>query len=784
MSSNPTQPDLTKTENIPLYSCMILRSYIEYLNLHHPEVDVDSILDYSDITRYQLDDQGHWFSQRQVDLLQEALIQKTGDPNIAREVGRYASTSKAWGIMKQYMLGFITPVTAYMMLEKLYARMSRACDIHVKKLKRNKVEVVVTPKPNVEENLYQCENRWGAFEGMTKPFTKKLAIIEHPTCIHKGGDCCRYIITWEKSPAFMWRQIRSYTIPVGIILFFMLFFSLPRTYWLISMLSCALLVFAVSFYSEYREKREIVVDLESQGYLASSLLSQTDIRYNNALLIQELGQAFSSILDIDKLLKFTMNTLGKRLDFDRGMIMLSNKERTRLVYTAGYGYKQTGEELLKQTEFHLDKPQSKGQFVLAFKEQKPFLINDIEAVEKDFSKRSLEFAKKMGVQSFICVPIVYEKDSKGILTVDNVHSKRALTQSDMSLLLGIANQIGISINNAKSYGKIRESEERFRTLSSNAPDIIYTLGMEGLFTYVNPAWERILGHKKEEVIGRHFINFIREEGNENTGRLIKTIEKHKKIIKDVNIVMISKDGRERLFTMNNAPNFDLEGNATGIVGTLKDITDLKHSEIELKKSFERLQMAMNSTINAMSMITESRDPYTAGHQKRVADLATAIAEEMDLPEERINIIHMASLIHDIGKIHIPAEILVKPGKLSEIEFNMIKTHPEIGYNILKTVEFTPPIAEIVLQHHERLDGSGYPKGITGNEIILEARIIAVADVVEAMASHRPYRASRGIDEALKEISQFKGVSYDPDVVNACLRLFEEKGFEFKQDWGT
>ncbi|MEA1936349.1 MAG: HD-GYP domain-containing protein, partial [Thermodesulfobacteriota bacterium] len=230
-----------------------------------------------------------------------------------------------------------------------------------------------------------------------------------------------------------------------------------------------------------------------------------------------------------------------------------------------------------------------------------------------------------------------------------------------------------------------------------------------------------------------------------------------------------------------APNFDLDGNATGIVGTLKDITELKHSEIELKKSLEKLQMAMNSTIDAMSMITESRDPYTAGHQKRVADLAIAIAEEMDLSEERINIIHMASLIHDIGKIQIPAEILVKPGKLSEIEFSMIKSHPEIGYNILKTVEFTPPIAEIVLQHHERLDGSGYPKGITGNEILLESRIIAVADVVEAMASHRPYRPSLGINNALEEITRSRGICYDPDVVNACLRIFKEKGFEFKQD---
>ncbi|MEA1935736.1 MAG: AraC family transcriptional regulator ligand-binding domain-containing protein, partial [Thermodesulfobacteriota bacterium] len=276
-------------ENIPLYSGMIVKNYMEYVNLHHPEVDIDSILDYSGITRYQIDDQGHWFSQQQVDLFQEALIQKTGDPNIARKVGRQVNTSRAWGVMKQIMLGFITPVTAYMMIEKLYPRLSRACDTHVKKLKGNKVEVVVTPKPNVEEKPYQCENRWGTFEGMIKPFTKKLATVEHPTCIHKGGDCCRYIVTWEKSQAFMWRQIRSYTIPVGIILFFMLFFTLftlPRTYWLISMLSYTLLLAVVSFYSEYREKKELVLDIESQGYLASSLLSQTDINYNNALLVQ------------------------------------------------------------------------------------------------------------------------------------------------------------------------------------------------------------------------------------------------------------------------------------------------------------------------------------------------------------------------------------------------------------------------------------------------------------------------------------------------------------------
>ncbi len=565
-----------------MYNSRTTKNYTEYLKRYYPEVDIDSILHDAGITGYQLDDQGHWFSQQQVDLFQKAVVQRTGNPDIAREVGRYGTSSKAIGAILPYIKGFITPVTAYMMLERLYLLLSRACTIHVKKFKHNKVEVIVKPKPNVDEKPYQCKNRWGAFEGMTKPFSNKLATVEHPTCIHKGGDCCRYIITWEKSPAFMWRQIRSYAIPIGIAVYLTLFFALPGRYWLISMLSCTLLVVSVSLYSEYREKKELLVDLENQGYLASSLLDQTEISYNNALLSKELGQAFSSILDIDELFKVTMKTIEKRLDFDRGMIMLANKEMTRLVYTAGFGYKPTEEEFLKQAEFRLDNPESKGQFVLAFKRQKSFLISDIKEAEKDLSKKSLEFAKRMGALSFICVPIVYEGCSEGILAVDNVQSKRKLTESDMSLLTGIATQIAISINNAKAYEKVRESEERFRALSDNAPDIIYTLGIDGLFTYVNPAWGKILGHKKKEVIGKYFTDFVKEDGNANFGSFLNGIKHNKKRIKNANVVISNKDGYEQIFTMNNASNFDSEGNMTGFVGTLKDITRQRNLEAQLR----------------------------------------------------------------------------------------------------------------------------------------------------------------------------------------------------------
>lgn len=199
---------------------------------------------------------------------------------------------------------------------------------------------------------------------------------------------------------------------------------------------------------------------------------------------------------------------------------------------------------------------------------------------------------------------------------------------------------------------------------------------------------------------------------------------------------------------------------------------------ELQESMEKLRKALEGSVRSIALTVEMRDPYTAGHQLRVADLASAIAKEMELSEDQVEGLRMASMIHDIGKISIPAEILSKPGPITDIEFDLIKAHAQTGYDILKTIEFPWPIDRIVLQHHERTNGSGYPLGLSSEDIILEARILGVADVVEAMASHRPYRPALGIDKALEEISKNKGVLYDPVVVEACLRLFEEKGFDF------
>jgi putative nucleotidyltransferase with HDIG domain len=203
----------------------------------------------------------------------------------------------------------------------------------------------------------------------------------------------------------------------------------------------------------------------------------------------------------------------------------------------------------------------------------------------------------------------------------------------------------------------------------------------------------------------------------------------------------------------------------------------KTVEEKLRESQVRLQRTIEVTIQALSTTIEMRDPYTAGHQRRVAALASAIAEEMGFTKEKVDNIHIAGVIHDIGKIYIPVEILTRPGKLSEYEVNIIKAHPQYGYDIMIETEVPEPIAEIVHQHHERVDGSGYPEGKKGEEILLESKILSVADVVEAMSSHRPYRPALGIDVALDEIKNHKGIYYDPGVADACLGLFEKKGYE-------
>ncbi|MBN1843854.1 MAG: HD-GYP domain-containing protein [Deltaproteobacteria bacterium] len=306
--------------------------------------------------------------------------------------------------------------------------------------------------------------------------------------------------------------------------------------------------------------------------------------------------------------------------------------------------------------------------------------------------------------------------------------------------------------------ELRVSEARFRNIIEKNADGIVIADKNGAVQFVNRAAEALFSRKAEELVGGLFgfpivsgetaeIEIIRNKGGTRT----------------VEMRVVETKWKDEIAHLTS----------------LRDITGKKLGQEKLKRTLANLRKAMRGTIQLLVLAVEKRDPYTAGHQRRVADLARAIATEMGLSAEQIDGIRMAGVIHDVGKISIPAEILSKPTRLTDIEFSLIKTHSQVGYDMLKTVEFPWPIAPTVLQHHERMDGSGYPQGLSGKSIILEARIMGVSDVVEAMASHRPYRQALGINVALEEISKNRGVLYDAKAVDACLKLFKEKRFRFK-----
>jgi len=327
----------------------------------------------------------------------------------------------------------------------------------------------------------------------------------------------------------------------------------------------------------------------------------------------------------------------------------------------------------------------------------------------------------------------------------------------------------------------RAEVEEMKILESSILDAIphAVIGLENRrIVFANNSVENVFGWKPGEIIGKLTRIFYRsdEAYEEIARRVYPVLEKQNTHIEEFSCVR--KDGTEIVCMVNTSKVGDILKDKR-IVVVYEDISERKRAQGELKLSFERVQKRLEETVNALASMTEKRDPYTAGHQQRVAQLAGAIAREMKLSEERIEGILVAATLHDIGKIYEPSEILSKPGILTEIEFLMMKVHPQIGYDILKNIEFPWPVATIVLQHHEKLDGSGYPQGLSNGAILLEARILAVADVVEAMASHRPYRAALGIESALKEISENRGTLYDTDAVDSCLRLFKEQRFEFK-----
>jgi len=378
---------------------------------------------------------------------------------------------------------------------------------------------------------------------------------------------------------------------------------------------------------------------------------------------------------------------------------------------------------------------------------------------------------KEGLRAVAVIPLCNETEVIGCINVGS-HTLDFVPYSVRAVLESFGSLIASVIARIRAETCQRESERKYRLLAENLKDVVLTISKEGRVSYCSPAITEFGGYRAEEELGEHIGKYFA-----NPEELSVAVELIKRSIGEqktaaLEFLYLPKSGEPIPVEVTGKPLVE-NGQVVALQCVMRDITERRRWEEEIKESFEKLQITVAETVKALAATAEKRDPYTAGHQQRVARLACAVAHKLGLPDYRIDGIRVAAMVHDIGKICTPIEILNKPGALSELEMSMIKAHPEVAYDILHSIPFPWPVAQVAVQHHERLDGSGYPNRLKGEDILLEAKIVAVADVVEAMITHRPFRPARTMGEAQAEISGNRGKLYDEAVVDACLGFFED-----------
>ncbi|MDI9570251.1 MAG: PAS domain S-box protein [Pseudomonadota bacterium] len=640
----------------PLYNSRIVKSYFEYIRKHHPDVDAASIFRQAGVESYQLEDEGYWLTQAQVNRLHEIFAETLNEPAIARKVGQYMPFSKASSTVTQFMLGFLTPAAAYMVIPRVYRLMSRALKIEARQVGDQHVELTAIQNPGVNERPFQCENRLGILEGIAKVFTGKDARIEHDSCMHKSGNRCVYQIYWEEAPSLLWKRIVRYGALLTALAGPVLILTLPALPGVAATLAMLLVITAMSSYQFFLEREEIKKIVENQSVVARDLIDEINVRYNNAVLVQEISQTLASILDTDRLLELTLAKIEKRMDFNRGLIMLTDRERTRLVYRAGFGYTEEEREALQNKAYLLVEGRETEPFITSFLRQKAFLVNNPRELEKSADPESMDFLRRMGVKSFICVPIIYEGQARGILTVENKRSRRQMQQSDLSLLSGIALQIGGSIHSSETYELVRKSEERFRALIHNLSDVISLVDAQGRFTYNSPAAERIFGYTAAELAGKSSLSFIHPEDVPRAAKEFAALAEGTHSGNPVQIRFLRADGAWRSLEALGG-NFLEHPGINSLVITSRDITERIEAERELRESEAKLQAVFNE-IGAGIVIVD-RETKTILEANRTA------IEMTGLPQGKIIGRHCRDLFRPTELDGCPVEVLGWTGEQRE-----------------------------------------------------------------------------------------------------------------------
>ncbi len=575
----------------PLYNSRIIKTYIDFLQLKYPDADIHAILSAAGMAQHEVEDAAHWFNQIQVDRFHAETVKATGNLNIARKAGQHILSTQDFGPVKQLALGLFNLESVFLLMNKLYPLVTRGALVSAKKLGPCKTEIIATPAPGVDEKSYQCDNRIGSFEALAALFTDKFADVEHPECYHQGSPHCRYIITWENPPSHNWRKFCRILTWSGIAMILPISFFLPHPLGAWSLTGWFFVALLLAYKAERTARSELAQSLKMHGENARQQLDESNIRYNNALLVQEIGLATSSIFDIDALMYRMAWLMRKRMNYDRGLIMLASPDQTRLIYSAGYGYTPEQKQKLQQISFNILKSDSKGLFTRTYQDQRPILSDNVPKMAKAFSAKSRQLVEELEVQSMICVPIVYKKTSLGILAVDNVESKNPFTESDLNLLKGIASQMAVCIINAQSYQKLHASERRYRQSLESIEEGYFEVDRTGKFTFVNNAMCRITGYSRRELLSLNNRAYADSDTAKKMYKIFNQVYLTGNPVKMATFEVKGKNAQPISVELSASLIRQENGKPTGFRGVIRDVTNRLADEKDRENLENQLRQA-------------------------------------------------------------------------------------------------------------------------------------------------------------------------------------------------
>jgi len=722
----------------PLYNSRLFKIYLEYIKKEYPDLAVEEILQYAKMTLYEVEDKGHWFNQKQVNRFNKILAAKTKNPRISQDVGRYAASSKGMSFVKQFVLGMVNPATAYLLLDKSYKLLSRAAIIKTKKCGSSKIEIIVKPRPGVNEKPHQCLNRTGIFEALAKYFTQNYAKVEHPKCIHRGDASCKYIITWDKTPSIIFKKIRNWLLLTEILFIIPLIIFLPYFTAISSIFGITALIFLLDHFAASTEKKELKETISSQGQAAKENLQEISLRYHNAMLVQKVGQASASIFEVKQLAKTVLANIAKHLGFDNALIMMPNPNKTSLIYTAQYGANPILKKFLKQLRIPLNKKSAPFRiFSLVFIRKKPLIINNIDKIKSKLPDAAYKIMIKNRLKSYICVPIIYKKRALGIMIVSNQGTLRRFTESEINLLQGITSHIAVSIINARTFQKLHESRERYRNLYENSPHAYFTISaVSELILDSNPMAANLTGYTREELNGSKFIRLI-DDSYQNTAKIkeIRATFFKKKSLHDMELQIQQKDGSPIWISLSLEPIFDNHSNLVEGRVLMIDISGRKGLENRLRHAQKMeaigtlaggvahdLNNILSGVVSYPELLLFDLDPASPFSDplkkiKKSGEKAAAVVQDL------LTLARRGVAVKEVVNLN---SIMIDYLKSPEYE-NLLSLHPrievetDINYDLLNIIGSPVHLSKIIMNlisnAAEAMPTGGLVKLITHNQYI-------------------------------------------------------------------